>query len=182
LEQTLFSIKSIREKAPKSLIILLENSELSETEISTLHQSTDWLISLSGNPQAIKLRDSEYKGAAETLMILQTQGLLSCLNYGKLFKLSGRYWLSDDFDMKNFVSDKLAFLPRDGVYSTRLYCVPKNLENLFFRQLKLTLSLTQKGKSVEEVILQGVSPDKVHHVKRLGVNGYIGPTGNLISE
>jgi hypothetical protein len=182
LEQTLRSIESVRTKVPDTLIVLLENSELSAIETATLRKVADWFISFAEDPRAVELRDGPFKGASELYMLLWIQDILRHFDYEKMFKLSGRYWLTDRFCLQDFLSDKFEFLMRAGVYSTRLYCVPKSLEAMYRKQLEKTFVAAQRGATIEAVIMQGVPQDRIHLLERLGVCGYIAPTGELIDE
>lgn len=182
LEQTLRSIESVRAKVPDALVVLLENSDLSTKEVSVLQNVADWFVLLSQDAQAIELRDSFHKGAAEAYMLLSIQNVLMYFDYRIMFKLSGRYWLSERFDIHNFPSDRFGLLLRGGVYSTRLYSVPKALNVLYCRQLDKAMRETLKGAGIEVVIMQGVPSDKIMSLEYLGVQGYISPNGEFIDE
>ena len=182
LEQTLHSIESVRTKVPEALVVLLENSDLPTGETSVLQEAADWFVSFAQNAYATELRDGPFKGAGETYMLLWTQRIVQHFDYEKMFKLSGRYWLSDRFCLEDFPLGKFGFLMSGGTHSTRLYCVPKCLEGMYRKQLEKTLVATQKGAGVEAVIMRGVPPDKIELLEHLGVCGHIAPTGGYIEE
>ena len=182
LEQTLRTVGSIRERVSDGFVILLENSVLSDAEISNLRRQVDWLVSFAGVRPAAALRDGPYKGAAEAFMLLSMKDTVRRFEYRRLFKISGRYWLTERFDAGNFSPSKLSFLARDGTYSSRLYCIPKTLEGLYFRQLKAALPLTRRGVSIEAAILKGLPAAMLDSVAVLGVAGCVAPTGDLVDE
>lgn len=182
LEQTLHSIKSIRAKVPDIIIILLENSNLFPKEVSVLQNKVDWLVSFSQDTQAAKLRDGLHKGAAETYMLRYMQNILKYFNYNIMFKLSGRYCLSERFDIQNFSSECFGVLLRDGVYSTRLYSVPRALNIIYYKQLYKAMQAALKGESIESVLMRDVAKDKIQPLEYLGVQGYISSNGSFIDE
>jgi hypothetical protein len=182
LEQTLRSIESVRAKVPEALIVLLENSALSAREASVLREAADWFVSFAQDARAVEVRDGPFKGAGELCMLLWIQDIVRHFDYEKIFKLSGRYWLTDRFCLQDFPCDKFGFLMRDGAFSTRLYSVPKSLEAAYRQQLEKTFVAAQKGATIEALIMHGVPQDKIHLLEHLGVCGYIGPTGELIDE
>lgn len=182
LGQTLRSIESVRTKVPDALVVLLENSALSAGEMAALEQAADWFVSFARDARAVELRDGPFKGAGELYMLLWIQDVVRHFDYEKMFKLSGRYWLSDRFCSQHFPSDRFGFLMRDGAYSTRLYCVPKSLEATYRKQLEKTFVGAQKGATIEALIMRGVPQDRIQLLEHLGVRGYIAPTGALIDE
>jgi len=182
LEQTLHTIDSIRTKVPDAIVILLENSNLFPKEVSVLQNKVDWLVSFSQDARAVKLRDGPYKGAAEAYMLRYMQNILKYFSYNIMFKLSGRYCLSERFNIQNFSQECFGILLRDGVYSTRLYSVPKILNNLYYKQLYKSMQAALKGESIESVFLRNVAKDKIQRLEYLGVQGYISPNGNFIDE
>lgn len=182
LEQTLQSIESVRTKVPGALVILLENSDISVSETSILQNAVDWFVSFAHDTRSVKFRDGPYKGAGELYMLMWIQEIVQHIDYHLMFKLSGRYWLSDFFCLGNFRPDKFGFFMRDNSHSTRLYCVPKLLEATYQNQLKKTFGAAQKGVTIESLIMHGVPKEKIQLMDRLGVSGYIAPTGELIEE
>lgn len=186
VEQTLRSIASVRAKVPDVLIVLLENSALSSEETRTFQQAVDWFVSFARDARSNKLRDGLFKGAAETYMLLWIQSIICRFDYEVMFKLSGRYWLSESFSLQSFSREKLGFLwrgdSRSGSYSARLYSVPKSLEAIYHKQLTKTFRQAQMGVSIEATILNGVSHSQIDLLDRLGVCGYIAPTGDWIDE
>jgi len=175
-------MESVRAKVPDTLIVLLENSDLSARETTILRQAADWFVSFAKDARAVELRDGPFKAAGEIYMLLWIQQIIQHFGYEKMFKLSGRYWLSGRFRLRDFPSDKFGFLMRGGTHSTRLYCVPKSLEAAYRKQLKETFVAAQKGTTIEAIIMRGVPPDRLQLLSHLGVCGYIAPSGDYIEE
>jgi hypothetical protein len=118
-EQTLETIKCVREKVPTSYIILFECSytSISEEHKDILREQCDLFLDFSDEPvlQAI-YQNIEKRPELITYgkSLLETRGLLNTLYYIKrhnlfsdsqrVFKLTGRYLLNEYFDIKDYES------------------------------------------------------------------------------
>jgi len=169
--QTLKTIESIRQRVPDARVLLLENSKLLAYQQSVLESVCDQLILLSEDNVAVGLRDGPNKGAAEAYLLMNAQLLLKDCDFKILFKLSGRYVLSERFDRDRFPLDRFGFLKRDGVVSTRLYSVPVNLRNHYERQLSASFLATRFGVSIEDVISRGLKANQIKFLDPIGVSG-----------
>jgi len=118
-EQTLETIKSVREKVPNSYIILFECSSTSieERHKEILRKECDLFLEFYDEPGLKALyaniqKDSKYITYGKSL--LETRGLLNTLYFirqhnlfndsQRVFKLTGRYLLNDDFDIQDYQS------------------------------------------------------------------------------
>lgn len=179
---TLKTLIQIRSKIPNCMIILLENSPLPEEYIINLKEISDLLILFSNDKYAIKYRDSKNKGSGELYMLIQALKIIKPIRYDRLFKISGRYYPTEVFNDTNYPNDKYCFLLRDDSYSTRFYSIPKKFESNFERQLRKGLRFTEKGFSIENVIMRGVPKENIYLIPYLGIAGDIAPSGFYISE
>lgn len=182
LIQTLSTIDSVREKVPDAAIVLLENSPLTEDETVLLQSSGARLVLYSGEREAVKWRDCPFKGAGELYLLMQALKWLKQLRYQRLFKLSGRYCLNDRFHLSRFPQDRFGIYSDGTSFSTRLYSVPKSLEQLYGKQLKTTFRKALKGSSIESHIMEGVPESKIALLPFLGVTGQVAVTGDYILE
>jgi len=182
LNQTQETIRSIRNRVKDARVVVLENSCLEKNERELLNREVDLLVLFCEEREAIDLRDGPYKGAAEVWMLLKMMELLQPLAYRQLFKISGRYQLTEDFSLSAFPSDQFGMRLREGSYSTRLYAFPKSLEDIYIKQLNSALKATRKGMGVERCLMKGVAAHRIAHLSRLGVAGRIAVDGNLIEE
>jgi len=169
--QTLKTIESIRQRVPDARVLLLENSTLLAHQHSVLESVCDQLILFSEDTVAVTLRDGRNKGAAEAYLLMNALLLLKDYDFKILFKLSGRYSLSERFDIERFPLDRFGFLKSAGVVSTRLYSVPRNLCRLYERQLSASFLATRFGVSIEDVIARGLKTNQVKFLDPIGVSG-----------
>ena len=183
LEQTLQTVDSIRRRIPKALVLLLENSKLSVAQQAAFERACDRVVSFADDEVAAMLRDGPNKGAGEVYMLMKAAEILREYDFNILFKISGRYQLSDRFDIGRFPVDRFGFLKVGGVVSTRLYSVPAKLIGLYGRQLWACSIAARFGISIEDVISRGLSALEVHAVSPLGVTGPLAvDSGVMIDE
>jgi hypothetical protein len=173
LDQTLGSIASVRAKVPDALIVLLDNSDLTAMHMRVLQDAVDWLVLFHHDPRSIRFRAHDNRGVGEVYMLRSMHDVLGGFRYRLLFKLSGRYQLSQQFSLEHFPQDRFGFLPRDGVASTRLYSVPFCFHNLYGRQLAAAFIAGRLGVSIESTITRGLTPFQVQWLDHLGVSGYM---------
>lgn len=129
-EQTLHTIKSIKGRINNPIIVLLESSQLDEKMKETLSKECTIYVDLSNHSISKYLSESKDKGLSEIYSL--RQGMRYVLELGiqfdVLFKLGGRYYLDDKFDISMFDSKSLVFrefsnenFKEDRWFSTMLY-------------------------------------------------------------
>jgi hypothetical protein len=118
-EQTLETIECIRKKVPNSYVVLFECSSKSidENQKDILKEKTDLFLefhnepviqaiyeNLESRPELITYGKSllETRGLLNTLYVIKNQNLFS--DSQRIFKMTGRYLLNDDFDIKDYQS------------------------------------------------------------------------------
>jgi len=182
LEQTCLGLDSVREHVPGAFVVLLENSAVTDRAADELARRVDWLLSFDADPLAAALRDGQHKGAAEAFMLASAMVALRATDYPLLLKLSGRYQLSDRFDLSCFPTSGFGVHISGGFPSTRLYSVAKDSEQRYIRQLRRALWLTSRGCSVERALFSDVPPQTIRFLDVVGVKGFVAPSGIAINE
>ena len=180
LLQTINTIKSIQNKMPGASILLIENSNIPLEYRVQLESECSSVLYYSSDRIARNLRDSKNKGSGEAYMMIKTLKKFDIKKFRGIFKISGRYELSDDFNINNFCISKINFLKTEGVVSTRLYYIPTTMCRLYFRQLICSLLATVFGVSLEDVISRGLKSADVNFVSKLGVKGLIGTDAKVM--
>jgi hypothetical protein len=118
-EQTLETIKCVREKVPTSYIILFECSyaSISKKHKEILQEKCDLFLDFSNEP-VIQAIYENIQNRPELITygksLLETRGLLNALHYirehnvfsdsQRVFKLTGRYLLNEHFDINDYKS------------------------------------------------------------------------------
>ena len=135
-EQTKKTILSIKDKIPNAVVMIVECSELTESEVSFFEQNSDHFLNLYNFEN---IRHNVYgisKSLGEGTMTYHALNYIELNNiqYDNLIKISGRYFLSDKFNINNF-NNKLIVIKyidgdRDNVF-TALYKLPQKASENF---------------------------------------------------
>jgi len=146
-EQTLETIKCVREKAPTSYIILFECSytSISEEHKDILRDKCDLFLDFSDEPVLQAIYENIQKRPELITYgksLLETRGLLNTLYYirkhnvfsdsQRVFKLTGRYLLNEYFDINDY---KSKFLEERYVIKKYEY-LPQEAENFDEKELE----------------------------------------------
>lgn len=185
--QTIETIKSIRNKVNSAKIILNETSPhpLKDEhynrlllEVDLLHICTNPMVLYYGQPL------TKCKSKAETLGTLNFFSNKSnfnyCLTFDRLFKISGRYQLSENFDIDVYnladLQNKYVFKKsRDwggSLRETRLWSLPTSLIEQYMLILpKVYKECLFKIIDVEHCYYEYIPKDQVYELETIGVHG-----------
>jgi hypothetical protein len=178
--QTQVTIKSIREKVPNVYVVVIEGSKGGI--------STEWSGALGSDhvhyfehPDVYGL----YKARGETVKIidyLESQHYNSIKNnIRRLFKLSGRYILTDNFVLEEFPLNKLGVkIQRERIFfNTQLYSIPSVYLDWYLEANKQCLLKDEQNHLDLEIMLfsslLSEDSDKFINIKILGVGGVAAP-------
>ena len=178
-EQTKLTIQSI-EKIPQCKIIMIECSELNEDESNYFIQNTTYFINLYDN---IELRNNIYsssKSLGEGTMTICALNFLitNNINYDNLIKISGRYYLSEYFDINNFNNNKIVIqYIHNNINNvcTCLYKLPEKYVEEFkkFLQNNYNNMLNCIGYECLFALFIKTIPEIPISINPIGVKGYI---------
>jgi hypothetical protein len=146
-EQTLKTIECIREKVPNSYVVLFECSSkpIDEKQKEILKEKANLFLEFYNEPvlkQIYENLESRPELITYGKSLLETRGLLNALyaikqhnlfsDSQRVFKLTGRYLLNDDFDIKDYESKFL-----EGKYVLKRYeYLPQEAENYDEKELE----------------------------------------------
>lgn len=148
-EQTLETIECIRKKVPNSYVVLFECSSKSidEKQKDILKEKSDLFLefynepvlkaiyeNLEARPELITYGKSllETRGLLNTLYVIQKHNVFR--DSQRVFKLTGRYLLNDDFDIQDYQSKFLEgryVIKRYEYLSQEMENYEKELENVY---------------------------------------------------
>jgi hypothetical protein len=191
-EQTLNTIKSIRDHVKDSYIILCENSPINNQQKLELSNVVDKFISVydgeiyDNNIEFIPYNHKN-KSAGELYQILNIISYIENLKYDLFFKISGRYFLLDDFNIETFLNGKINFrefkYDKYSCYSTVMYSFYKKHENLLKNYLyTIKDSLINGSKNIETAIYGLNNNIEVNNIPYLGVGGNIAPAAQWLKH
>jgi hypothetical protein len=202
-QQTVETIKSIDKYCPNNAKYIFDTSyELPNEQYLKELNSMGVQIFFAGEHHDVKmLSESGQRSLAETV------GFILFLNYfrknqvtaKRIFKMSGRYKLNDNFIPFNEDYDNcFVFLPTveswmekekqriagvDRIFELRLWHMDYNLLDSFHTELYNILDdMSKYGIDVEHSYYKNLSKYRTFIVKKIGLEGVIAPTGVIINE
>lgn len=179
-KQSIETIRSIREHVPgRTFILFSESSLISIDQRVVLESMVDKFLDLSGDREIIEsCSNSPKKGFGEACIIqkslewIKMSGLMFC----KLFKISGRYFLTDKFVYDVYSFTKITFRKMsENNYFTVLYSVPFDKLGDYYIAIQETLKV-YRDPQVHAVSLEEVLPSKIHDkhlIDTMGVSGFV---------
>jgi hypothetical protein len=174
-EQTLTTIESIRLKVPNAYIYLVDGSIISDHMTNKIKSVVDQYLNLSNNPTAMAEIDHPYKSRGEATEILY--GLRSIpdnLQYDNLFKISGRYYLDDNFLLENYMNEHNIFQLCGDRYATTLYKIHKSHLPIYIQVLEWSmLHHMHLGMEVALFLNYPVNHSDNRYINKVGVTGLI---------
>lgn len=181
-KQTLKTIESIHEKIPTAKIILIESGQKEELPLK-LSKAVDQYIYTGDNWLVRKACDSKHKGLGEALsLIMGSKKINMNDDVGFYFKISGRYFLNDNFDLQEINNCDGIFLKYDKSISTRLYGFTRKVFANWRIALIKSLPFLMFNKSIEDILPKFFKLNNFKYLKKMGISGYVGPNGHLIEE
>lgn len=197
LEQTLKTFESIKRKVPDSTIIVYESGiTLSDNTKDILSKHAN-LVCLQSIKEIIDFSRQNMNSRAEALstyVVLNVIQKQIPKDVKRIFKLSGRYELQNEFDINAYdnIGDKFVFVKRkktwmnedmqkqlnvDSLFDTRLYSFTPNLIDYFKSRLGDIFLDTCSGLDLEHAIYKNIDKSLVVEFDRVYCEGRIAPTG-----
>lgn len=179
-EQTKRTIESVKQKIPNLKILIVECSNLSFDQEEYLKKNTDYFLNLYNNEKIRKNTSSVSKSLGEgTMTLCALQYLLdNNIGFNNLIKISGRYWLSDNFDYNKFNNNNIVIKyidnNKDNVF-TALYQLPR--ESIMNFKIFLENKFTEMIKCIGYEVLFAIfikSERKITvNLNPIGLEGYV---------
>ena len=177
-EQTIETIQSIRNLNDNSKIMLVECSELDKSMTNSLKNKVDYFLQTYDD---VSIREacinSEKKGWGEIKKLQKACEFIqqNDIQFNRLFKISGRYFLNIFFDKKNY-DEKNEFTFKmilEDSGSTVLYSVPYSLFPTYIQKLEDSNQIYINGppRGIETLIPILCLPRRI--IPTLGVSGQV---------
>ena len=189
-EQTKKTIQSVKEKIPNSKILIVECSNLSKEEHYYFNSNCDYFLNLIENKNVSDNIYSISKSLGEGTMTIAAIDYIKKNNiiFNNFFKITGRYWLSDNFDYIKFNNENIVvhYINNDiNNCCTSLYKLHKNNIDSFYNFLKLNVGLMIKCMGYEVLFARFLNSNihnKIINLNKIGVNGYISVSNDFIDN
>ena len=200
LNQTYETINSIRDRCSNSLILIADNSSrpLDDKIYALLSEKCDFVANISSDQNARQFNDAGLKSAGDAYLLMKMiELMLSYPNAMKLvsssnriFKISGRYKLNDNFDISKFnYFGKYVFKRHDtwkdnkeipALYITRLFSLCPSLLKYTHSILDSVIkTVINPSIDFEHALYKFVDKKYVQEIDTLGLEGNVAPNGQL---
>lgn len=184
---TIKSIESIKKYISNIEILFCECSDLKGYEDLELEicNKVDYYFNFYENEIIREAVNSEMKGLGESNLLLEAIDKILNLKktYNNVFKLSGRYFLNNNFNFNIFNNDKNIFTFWDNSntsYCTIFYKISFKSINLFKNALLNAMEDLSKGESIEQSIYKYFT-ENIHLIDKLNISGLLATEGYLFS-
>jgi hypothetical protein len=185
-KQTVDTIESIRKIGSNTRIIMVECSSLSDEKEATLKSLVDIYINIYGEAEGIKAcLETNKKGFGEAVQSLRAIEYISKNNilFDRLFKISGRYFLNENFDDKKYSMECFTFKApsSENSHSTVIYSVPHSLVDKYEKSLRQVIDYynTDAHEGYENLFPRLLNPKIV--LDTMGVTGLVAVNGEYFT-
>lgn len=189
-QQTLKTIKSIREYSPNSKIFLYEMSDITKEQEKIINDLVDSLVLMNNDNEIIANRFYWNKSAAESLLLHKMWQDPRINEFDFIMKMTGRYEITEEFNTEHFIENNLNKVitkkrftnGSDYWFGTQLFCFGKKL---LPRMVEHTLNcfnflINLKGYTdIEHIVFSGLNEEQIIEVETIGCKGFIAPLGEL---
>jgi len=168
-------------------IIMVECSSLTTEQNTYLLSNVDYFINLIDIKEEKKKIYSISKALGEGTMTMCAINYIISNNiqFDNLFKITGRYWLSDNFNYNNFDNDKIVVTNIcDISTNTSLYKLNKKYVDVFNRFLFSNIDNMCKCIGYETLFssfLKTIDASSIVVLNKIGVNGFISVSNDFVN-
>lgn len=199
-QQTLNTIKSVKDKAPGCKILIFELSidKLSQEQINQLN--VDYYIDNLDIPDLVDIYNIGSEGVVKNISEVYAMNKLLVYmkendfhnKFTRIFKLSGRYEISNNFNMAVYddLDECYTFnaVHSHKYYNTRLYSFSTSLLDNYIETFKNVMidinNMRYNGGyiDIEHSLYKNINPDLCVLLPYVGVTGYQASDAGLINE
>lgn len=175
-QHTIHTIQTIRQKMPKAYIVLIEGSEQRLSEEQRQQLDIDYLHEVS-HPEIHGTNKS--RGECRLLYDYLNSDAFKQMEAKRIFKISGRYYLTDEFSLENYDPDLICVRKYPHYHNTILYSVPSKYVDWYKERLRIILEEPFRGyENVLFETLDHQDREMAKYLPVLGVTG-IGAVNNI---
>ena len=192
MEQTIITIKSVREKIKNAFIVL---NDISLTPAPALKKELSGLVDLfidsDLDPDAYRFSVNGLKSPGELILfrnsLMQVKEKINVENTSRIFKIGARCKLKDSFDLNTHLIDSNQFIFKplpswmdinSKLYITRLWSMSPAEINTYVETIPKLMECFTKGFDTEHAHYICFK-DKTKEINELHVECKIAPNGSL---
>jgi len=180
-EQTKKTIQSIKEKLPNIKIMIVECTDFNDNEKEFLLDNCDYILNLWEKKELHSNIFGKSKSLGEGTMTISALKYIEELNleYQYLYKISGRYWLNENFKIENIQNNIFKRINKnENNVFTALYKIDKKtVEKLVFFLIN-NIENMKKCIGYEVLMSQFVKNIDKNLVDIIGLSGFVTVCGS----
>lgn len=186
-EQTKHTLKTIRSKIPNGLIILVDVTTFTKEEEDFLNSNCDIILNENKNDEMITAVHSNKSNGERCYLLTAIQKIFYLLkiypNIKNIFKVSGRYFLNDNFKYENYCNDKnCVFIVEPerwkNAVATCLFKISRNeLENFYKKLIEFDVRTELCMETWMFTYVMSLCESDYIHIPIMGMTGKIAPSG-----
>lgn len=180
-EQTKNTIECVKEKIPDVEIFVIECSQLTEVQKEYFETQCDYFLNLYNDPC---IRNNVYglsKSLGEYTLIINALEYIknNKIVFDNFYKLSGRYWLSENFNYSFFENNDIVTC-RGFTFFYKLNI--SNIESFYLFLISNQHLMVQYigAENLFAMFLQLPKNNNVIHIEKIGVKGYVAVSNDFI--
>jgi thymidylate synthase len=179
--QTKKTIQSVKEKLSNSKIIIVECCDFNEEEMNYFKDNCDYILNLWNKKELHNYIFGPSKSLGEGTMTIEALKYIEEFNleYQYLYKISGRYWLNDNFKIENIQNNifKIINKNENNVF-TALYKIDNKTVDKLLEFLIINIEAMQKCIGYEVLISHFVKNINKNLVDIIGLSGFVTVCGS----
>jgi hypothetical protein len=186
-EDTKKTIDTIKKYITNGKIFLIECSMLNKDEDDYFKTNVDYYLNLWPREKFIHMTSSLSKSMGEGIMTIEAIKYLNENNikYDNLYKISGRYWLNDNFNYDLYDNNKICIHRIHNNYDnvfTCFYKLPKIIVDKWYHFLLQSANDFENCVAYEIIFgkfINSLTDTKIE-IKTVGINGYVSVSKDFI--
>ena len=184
-KQTQYTIQTIKKYIPDPYIIIVECSYFNEEQYNFFNNNCDHIINLFNDLDSKKFIYSNSKSSGEGTMTIKALEyiLKSNIEYNYFFKISGRYFLNEHFNINDFNNEYNVIKQTDHLsINTTFYKINKKYLKILLNFLKNSYDKMNKCIGYEMLFksfIDNINDNK--YINNLGCSGNIAICGTLVT-
>ena len=179
--QTKKTIESIKDKIPNNKIMIVECTDFDEEEQNYFNKNCDYILNLWNN---VELHNSIFgisKSLGEGTMTIEALKYIKELEleYNYLYKISGRYWLNENFKIENIQNNVFKKIKNnENNIFTALYKIDKKTVEKLYIFLINNIENMKKRIGYEVMIAKFIKNIDKKLVNIIGLSGFVTVCGS----
>lgn len=184
-QQTQFTIQTIKKYIPDPYIIIVECSYLNEEQYNFFNNNCDHIINLFNDNESKQCIYSKSKALGEGTMTIKALEyiLKSNIEYNYFFKISGRYFLNEHFNIEYFINEYNVIKQTDKIsINTTFYKINKKNVYTLLKFLKNNYHHMYNCIGYEilfKLFIDDINDNK--YINNLGCSGNVAICGTLVN-